>query len=259
MAQAVQAPVPGKNKSKGGMSTQTMISAGIGGAVVVEGVVLALLWKKVNDIATKSDPNTNDNKHIAQYIALRDKEHDEQIKQLIEKVKTLETEQKKPAANAPTDPAIVKKLNKLTADYDTLRDHVNSLTAAFNELEKTVAAQTTTSNNRGRKPSNNKKYEDEQSSEGSYASSPSPQRSRPPPASASSRRATNVAPPKKPPTQQPANTRRVSTATNQKTATATNTATSSNKKKVATNMGTKEAVQARAADEMPSDMDSERD
>lgn len=253
MAQVGQGAAPTK-KSKGGISQQTMITAGLGGVVLIEGAALALLWKKVNDIAARNDPNTNDNKHIAQYIALKDTEHAATIKDLTEKIKALETEQKKPAA-ATSDAALIKKVNQLSSDNNALLKHINQLTAAFNELETRVEElhqqlhqqpknKNTHQQQRGRK----QQIKRQEHSETEQDSSVDSRSASPPP-----RRATNIAPPRKAPTQQAPTTTAGTRKPQQKQQTATNT----NKGRKTLNGAVSEKATARPTDEMPSEFDDE--
>lgn len=251
MSQGGQVQAPSKNKGKGGMSTQTMISAGIGGAVVVEAVVLALLWKKVNEIGARNDPNTNDNKYIAQYIALKDKEHETALKDLTDRLKILETEQKK-QVNVPApvvaaaDAGAIKKIN---ANYAALLQHVNELTAAFNDLETTVAQLKKNPVQQQKQQQQPKKVKSQQQQQqqsddsfSDFSDDPkSPVRNTVP------RKATNIAPPTKRATN--TSTRTAAAATGKQTQ-----KPATNKKKIVleTKVGN-----SRPTDEMPSDIDTD--
>jgi len=253
MAQGTQAGMPGKNKSKGGISSQTMISAGLGGVVLIEGAALALLWKKVNDIAARSDPNINDNKHIAAYIALRDKEHDTIVKDLTERLKVIETEAKKPNNNNNTAPsnnevALQKRINQLSTEHNALLKHVNELTEAYNVMEADIAklqklnkpSQVVATTARGRQETVRRRQEQSEDEQSVSSRSPSPVT--PPP-----RRSTNMAQSTKKPTTS-------NTVAQQQRKPVQKVATATTGKKKTTSLPSSKLGLGKPSDEMPSDL-----
>lgn len=156
---------------KKGMSTNTMIEIGLGAAVVVEGMLLALLFKKVNELAAKTDPTSNDNKYIAQYVHLLETTVGARLKEQNEKITALDDLVKKGTNVAGS----TEKIAALENDLKQLRIHINKLTESHNKLAaqlgKVLESQ---DNNRGRTKTRQYESEDSYISENEQSPSPPP-------------------------------------------------------------------------------------
>lgn len=117
---------------KKGISTNTMIELGLGGAVLLEGIALAYLFKKVNDLSAKTDPATNDNKNIAQYVSLLETSVHARLKDQDAKIGAIDEALKK--ISIPT--GLLEKLTMLENDNKKIRQHLNNLTDSHNQVRK---------------------------------------------------------------------------------------------------------------------------